>query len=124
MSGQEEGIKMGSVSINIDSVCKALADPIRRSLLKVLGEKRYFCHVDGELVNGVCVQDLSEVLKLPQSTVSRHLAILRQAGLVGHQQKGVWHYYFCRSDTFGEMLRWFHSLAPSNASMGGDLNQE
>lgn len=111
-------------SVNIDNVCKALADPIRRSLLKILGEIQYFCHLDGEVVNGVCVQDLSEVLKLPQSTVSRHLAILRQAGLVGHQQKGVWHYYFCRSDTLRTVQRWFQSLVPSDPSLGGDVSQD
>lgn len=111
-------------NVNIDAVCKALADPIRRSLLKILGEKQYFCHLNGETVNGVCVQDLSEVLKLPQSTVSRHLAILRQAGLVGHQQKGVWHYYFCRSDTLGTVNRWFQSLIPSETNWGGDVSKE
>lgn len=111
-------------NVNIDAVCKALADPIRRSLLKILGEKQYFCHLNGEMVNGVCVQDLSEVLKLPQSTVSRHLAILRQASLVGHQQKGVWHYYFCRSDTLETVNRWFQSLIPSETNSGGDVSKE
>lgn len=111
-------------SVNIDAVCKALADPIRRSLLKTLGEKQYFCHVDGEMVNGVCVQDLSEVLTLPQSTISRHLAILRQAGLVGHQQKGVWHYYFCRADTLEVVHRWLQSLIPSDPSTVCDSGKE
>lgn len=105
-------------SVNIDAVCKALADPIRRSLLKVLGEKQYFCYVDGELVNGVCVQDLSEVLTLPQSTVSRHLTLLRQADLVGHQQKGVWHYYFCRAETLRAVNHWFQSLVPADSGVG------
>lgn len=98
----------------IDVVCKALADPIRRSLLKILGEKQYFCHLDGETVNGVCVQDLSKLLKLPQSTVSRHLSILRQAGLVGHEQKGTWHYYYCRVDTLKKLERWIQSMIPKN----------
>ncbi|SHL15011.1 ArsR/SmtB family transcription factor [Alicyclobacillus tolerans] len=111
-------------NVNIDAVCKALAEPIRRSLLKILGEKQYFCYLNGEMVNGVCVQDLSALLKLPQSTISRHLAILRQAGLVGHQQKGVWHYYFCRSDTLRTMNRWLQSLMPSETNSGGDVGKE
>ena len=99
-----------AVSTDIDWAYKALADPSRRSLLEALGKKQYFCRVDGEKVNGVCVQDLSSLLQLPQSTVSRHLAVLRQAGLVGHQQKGIWHYYFCNIDRIRAVQRWLDSL--------------
>lgn len=41
----------------------------------------------------LCVCDLMAVLDLPQSTVSRHLAYLRNADLVNDQRKGVWMYY-------------------------------
>lgn len=37
--------------------------------------------------------DLMKVLQLPQSTVSRHLAYLRDSGLVVDNRKGVWMYY-------------------------------
>jgi ArsR family transcriptional regulator len=97
--------------LDVEAVFKALADPIRRSLVQLLQQDQYFCHVDGERVTGICVQDLSEVLKLPQSTVSRHLTILRQAGLVGHQQKGIWHYYFCRTETLRRTAEWLQALA-------------
>lgn len=61
---------------------KALSDPTRVRVVWLL-------QVRGEL----CVCDLMEVLELPQSTVSRHLAYLRNAGLVIDQRKGVWMYY-------------------------------
>ena len=60
---------------------KALGDPTRLRLVALLGH--------GEL----CVCDLTAVLELPQSTVSRHLARLRNAGLVLDRKKGVWAYY-------------------------------
>lgn len=109
-----------AVRTDIDWAYKALADPIRRSLLEALGKKQYFCRVDGEKVNGVCVQDLSSLLQLPQSTVSRHLAVLRQAGLVGHRQKGIWHYYFCNIDRIRTVQRWLDSLVTEEES-GADI---
>jgi len=61
---------------------KALSDPIRlRIILLLLAE--------GEL----CVCDLMGVLKLPQSTVSRHLAYLKRSCWVDIRRDGVWMYY-------------------------------
>lgn len=60
---------------------KALSDETRLRLLALLAE--------GEL----CVCELTAVLALPQSTISRHLAYLRHAGLVEDRRQGVWMYY-------------------------------
>lgn len=103
------------VTVDIDAAFKALADPIRRSLLEALTKTEFYCHIDGEEVNGICVQDLSDMLELPQSTVSRHLAILRHAGLVGHLQKGVWHYYFCHTDVVRDIQSWLVLLMKQTA---------
>ena len=67
---------------NITQLFKSLSDPTRVRIIWLLVE-------GGEL----CVCDLVEVLTLPQSTVSRHLAYLRNAGLVTDQRTGVWMYY-------------------------------
>lgn len=96
--------------VDIDQVFKALSDPVRRSLLQALGQKEYFCTFNGQPVQGICVQDLTSLLELPQSTISRHLAILRQCGLVGHKQRGVWHYYSCNEDTLEAVTHWLDSL--------------
>ncbi|GBE15503.1 HTH-type transcriptional repressor CzrA [bacterium BMS3Abin14] len=63
------------------SLFKALSDETRLRIMALL--------TCGEL----CVCDLIEVMELPQSTVSRHLATLRQAGLVADRRQGVWIYY-------------------------------
>ena len=61
---------------------KALSDPIRLRIVLLL-------QAEGEL----CVCDLMAVLKLPQSTVSRHLAYLKRSCWVDIRRDGVWMYY-------------------------------
>ncbi|HZV81220.1 MAG TPA: metalloregulator ArsR/SmtB family transcription factor [Geobacteraceae bacterium] len=61
---------------------KALSDPIRLRIVLLLQS-------EGEL----CVCDLMAVLKLPQSTVSRHLAYLRKTCWVDTRREGVWMHY-------------------------------
>ena len=61
---------------------KALSDPIRLRIVLLL-------QAEGEL----CVCDLMAVLKLPQSTVSRHLAYLKRSCWVDIRRQGVWMYY-------------------------------
>jgi len=60
---------------------KALNDETRLRILALL--------VQGEL----CVCDLMAVLQMPQSTVSRHLAVLKNAGWVTDRRQGLWMYY-------------------------------
>lgn len=59
----------------------ALADSTRLRILNLLTE--------GEL----CVCDVMSVLKEPQSKISRHLAYLKEAGLVDARKEGLWMYY-------------------------------
>ena len=63
------------------NLCKALTEPIRLRILALLRE--------GEL----CVCELVEVLQMPQSTVSRHLSLLKAAGWVAERRQGAWMYY-------------------------------
>jgi ArsR family transcriptional regulator, arsenate/arsenite/antimonite-responsive transcriptional repressor len=60
---------------------KALADPTRVRILKALGR--------GEL----CVCELCDALGVTQSTLSTHLQLIREAGLVETRKKGKWVYY-------------------------------
>ncbi|MCZ7648464.1 MAG: metalloregulator ArsR/SmtB family transcription factor [Planctomycetota bacterium] len=64
-----------------DRLFRAFSDRTRLRLLALLAR--------GER----CVCDLVEVVRLPQPTVSRHLAYLRKAGLVRARKDGLWIYY-------------------------------
>lgn len=66
---------------------KALADETRLRIVALL-----LC--SGEL----CVCDITATLKLPQSTVSRHLAYLKNAGWVTDRREGVWIIYAISAD--------------------------
>ena len=64
-------------------VAKALADPIRVQLLDVL--RRH--------PGKVCVCELVPLFDVSQPTVSHHLKVLRDAGLVAAEKQGLWAYY-------------------------------
>jgi ArsR family transcriptional regulator, arsenate/arsenite/antimonite-responsive transcriptional repressor len=81
-------------------VMKALSDPNRVKLLKILQHK------------AMCVCEIQTALRIAQPTVSKHLKILEQAGLVGHTKDGLWVNY---SLTNG-------SKSPYAASLLGNLN--
>jgi ArsR family transcriptional regulator len=74
---------------------RVLADPARLRLLSIIG-----AHPDGE----ACVCDLMAPLGLSQPTVSHHLKVLADAGLVGREQRGRWVYYRVLSEPL-ELLR-------------------
>ena len=61
---------------------KALSDGTRLRMLLLLLEN-----------DELCVCDLMESLRIPQSTASRHLALLRSVGLVEGERRGTWMYY-------------------------------
>lgn len=63
-------------------IMKALSDANRVKIVKLLQNK------------SMCVCELQGVLKLAQPTVSKHLKILEEAGLVGYQKDGLWVNYF------------------------------
>jgi ArsR family transcriptional regulator len=65
-------------------VFKALADPNRLRLLSI---------VKAGDAGGACVCDLTEPLDLGQPTVSHHLKILVEAGLLHREKRGTWAYY-------------------------------
>ncbi len=65
-------------------VLKALAEPTRLRLVSLIA-----AHDDAE----ACVCDLTDPVALTQPTVSHHLKILVDAGLLERQQRGKWAYY-------------------------------
>jgi ArsR family transcriptional regulator len=66
-------------------VFKAVADPVRLRLLSLIA-----CHEGGE----ACVCDLTGAFDLTAPTISHHLKVLREAGLIGSERRGTWVYYW------------------------------
>ncbi|XBH21432.1 metalloregulator ArsR/SmtB family transcription factor [Jonesiaceae bacterium BS-20] len=81
---------------------KALADPNRLQILSIISSSP-----EAE----TCVCDLSEPLNLGQSTVSHHLKIMVEAGLLNREKRGVWAYY---SVIPGAIEALTATLAPKN----------
>ncbi|MGW2224042.1 ArsR/SmtB family transcription factor [Streptomyces formicae] len=66
-------------------VFKALGDPVRLRLLSMIASRQ-----GGE----VCVCDLTPAFDLSQPTISHHLKLLRQAGLIDCERRGTWVHYW------------------------------
>jgi ArsR family transcriptional regulator, arsenate/arsenite/antimonite-responsive transcriptional repressor len=69
---------------------KAVADPARLKILRLLKEKGQ-CSI-GKGV-GMCACDVQDHVRLSQPTISHHMAILRKAGLVAAEKNGLWMWY-------------------------------
>ena len=65
-------------------VFRALGDPVRLRLVSLIG-----AHQGGE----ACVCELTGAFDLTQPTISHHLRILREAGIIGCERRGTWVYY-------------------------------
>lgn len=73
----------------IAPLLKALADPVRLRLLSLVAS-----HAEGE----VCVCDLNDAFDLSQPTISHHLKVLHEVGLLDRTKRGVWVYYAVRRE--------------------------
>jgi len=75
------------------NVFKALSDTNRIRILKMLE------------VRPLCVCEITEILKLANSTVSKHLSVLRDAGLIADRKEGKWVNYHLNLDQNNEFVR-------------------
>jgi ArsR family transcriptional regulator len=78
------------------AVAKALGDPIRMQLVDVLRKH----------AGKVCVCELVPLFDLSQPTVSHHLKVLREAGIVGSERQGLWAYYYVNPEALEELSQW------------------
>jgi DNA-binding transcriptional ArsR family regulator len=85
------------------AVLKALADPHRLRMLSIIagqpaGAPLCVCEIEGEF-------------GLSQPTISHHLKVLREAGLVTVTKRGLWHYYAPRPEGLGPVRQILDALA-------------
>ena len=75
-------------------VFKALADPVRLRLFSLIAS------FEG---GQACVCDLTGEFDVSQPTISHHLRVLREAGLVGSERRGTWVYYWVLPDALARL---------------------
>ena len=71
-------------ALDLARLFKAMGDPVRLRLLSLIAS-----HEGGE----ACVCDLTGVFDLTGPTISHHLKVLREAGLISGERRGTWVYY-------------------------------
>lgn len=76
-------------SVELARAFKALGEPARLRLLSLIAS-----HAGGE----ACVCDLTGAFELSGPTISHHLKVLREAGVITGQRRGTWIYYRVRTD--------------------------
>ncbi len=74
-----------STALDLAKAFKALGDPVRLRLLSLIASR-----AGGE----VCVCDLTEAFDVTGPTISHHLRVLREAGLIDCERRGTWVYYW------------------------------
>jgi len=82
---------------------KALADPVRLRLMSLVAS-----HEGGE----ACVCDLNDAFELSQPTISHHLKVLHEAGLLERDKRGVWVYYRASAQALAGLASLIGSTAP------------
>lgn len=80
----------------IAKLAKALGDPIRLQLVDVLRKH----------AGKVCVCELTPLFDVSQPTVSHHLKVLREAGIVNSERRGLWAYYYVVPESLNELSEW------------------
>ena len=78
----------------IAPLLKALAEPVRLRLMSLIAS-----HPGGE----ACVCDLNDAFDLSQPTISHHLKVLHEAGLLDRDKRGVWVYYRARTEALASL---------------------
>jgi ArsR family transcriptional regulator len=86
----------GEQAERLAAIAKALGDPIRLQLVDVLRQH----------AGKVCVCELVPLFDLSQPTVSHHLKVLRDAGIVDSERKGLWAYYYVIPSALEELDAW------------------
>ena len=78
------------------TLAKAIADPVRLQLVDVLRKH----------AGKVCVCELVPLFDLSQPTISHHLKVLREAGVVESERQGLWAYYYVVPGALDELTGW------------------
>ncbi len=94
-------------SIDVALICKALSDSNRLQIIQMLS--------DGEK----CACKLLEKFEITQPTLSHHMKILCECGLVNTRKEGKWSHYSINCDTLKNFKQFIDALSCVNETEGG-----
>jgi SAM-dependent methyltransferase len=99
---------------DLSAFCRLLGDDVRLRLIRLLGKEQ------------LNVKELTAILGIAQSGVSRHLGLLRKSGLVEERREGGFAYYSLRPDGAGDALPMWQALEASlpDAEHDADLKAD
>jgi len=89
--------------IDVALICKALSDSNRLEIVQMLSE--------GEK----CGCKLLERFEITQPTLSHHMKILVEAGMVNDRKEGKWHYYSLNTQTFSSFKKYIEKLGSKSS---------
>lgn len=98
---------LGEAEANaVAPLLKALADPVRLRLVSLIA-----CHDGGE----ACVCELTGAFELTAPTISHHLRVLREAGVIDAERRGTWIYYRINAGALARISTLLAARAPAPA---------
>ncbi|SNX66606.1 DNA-binding transcriptional ArsR family regulator [Streptomyces sp. TLI_55] len=93
---------------DLAKVFKALGDPVRLRLMSMIASRG----PGGE----ICVCDLTPAFDVSQPTISHHLKLLRQAGLIDCERRGTWVYYWVLPGVLDKLAAFLATAQPTGAT--------
>lgn len=95
--------------MNMELICKALGNTTRYNLVKSIKEHSIMscCDRFEYYENGVSVGDVVKFTGLAQSTVSQHLAVLEEAGIIRKEKRELWSCYFLNEELLDLFMQQF-----------------
>lgn len=102
----------------MDILFKALADPVRLRMVMLLNRADELCCT---VEDRVCACDIETAIGLSQPTISHHLKILAQAGLVETERDGRFVYYRIKRSSFAQLAEFLESFV--GIPVSADLQQ-
>jgi ArsR family transcriptional regulator len=91
------------------AVARALGDPVRLQIVDVLHHH----------AGSVCVCELNDLFDLSQATISHHLKVLRDAGIVDSEKRGVWAFYYVKRESLDQLGSWLLETPAKPRSVAG-----
>lgn len=90
------------------TVARALGDPVRLQIVDVLHHH----------AGAVCVCEINDLFELAQATVSHHLKVLRDAGIIDYEKRGVWGFYYVKRELLDQLGAWLLETPATSRSPG------